>query len=106
MFKKTISILILTCALPALVLAHGGSHKKVTGTISRIESAELHVTTKDGHDTHVVLTSTTSFVNDKKKASRKDAKVGMRVVVELTSDGKNAEKVHLGKMSKVPQKQH
>lgn len=106
MFKKTISILILTWALPAFVLAHGGSHKKVAGTISRIESAKLHVTTKEGHDIQVALTSKTSFVNDKKKASREDAKVGMRVVVELTSDGKTAEKVHLGRMSTAPQKKH
>jgi len=103
MFKRIIAMLILILALPAVLLGHGGSHKKVMGTISKVEAAKIHITTTDRHDVDVALTSKTHFTKMKKKAAATDAKVGMRVVVELSTDGK-AETVHLGKMTATPLK--
>ena len=105
MLKRIIAILMLSLALPALLLAHGGSHKKVMGTISGVDVAQLHVTTTDGHDTDVPLTSKTVFMKGKKKVAATDAQVGMRVVVELSTDG-TAETVRLGKMVSAPAKTH
>jgi len=101
MFKRTIPMLMLLLALPVVLLAHGGSHKKVMGTISKLEVANMQITTTDGHEVDVALTSKTHFMKNKKKAAATDAKVGMRVVVELSTDG-TAETVRLGKMTSTP----
>lgn len=96
MLKRIVSILVVA-ALPVVALAHGGSHKKIMGTISKVEAARLHITTKDGHDSDVTITSNTKFDLNKKASSMKAVQRGMRVVVELSSKG-TAEMVHLGKM--------
>lgn len=96
MLKRMIAVLVVA-ALPVVALAHSGSHKKVMGTISKIEATRLHITTKDGKDSDVKITSKTKFTLNKKASSLKAAKPGMRVVVELSSKGP-AETVHLGKM--------
>lgn len=101
MFRKIAVTFMLVVALPALVLAHGGSHKKVMGTVSKIETTKLHIKASDGHDSHVVFTASTAFVKNGKKASVKDVTVGSRVVVELTSKG-TAEKVTVGKTGRAP----
>lgn len=96
MLKRIAGILALALLVPTLALAHGGSHKKVIGTVSKVEATKLHVTVKDGHDSDVVFTDKTAFVKNGKKASVKDVVVGSRVVIELTSAG-TAEKVTVGK---------
>lgn len=105
MFKKTIWTLMLILTLPAVLTAHGGSHKRVMGTISKVEAANIDITTADGHEVAVALTSKTHFMTHKKKAEAEDAKVGMRVIVELSTDG-TAETVRLGKMTSPPPKTH
>jgi len=101
MFRKIAVTFMLVVALPALVLAHSGSHKKVLGTVSRIEKSKLHIKTSDGRDSHVELNDKTAFVKSGKKASAKDVMPGSRVVVELTTKGA-AEKVTIGKTMKAP----
>ncbi len=102
MLKRIAAIFFLAVAIPALVLAHGGSHKKVMGTVSKIEAGKFHITMKDGHDSHVPFTPETVFVKNTRRATAKDVMVGSRVVVELTSKGV-AEKVTVGKTDKAPQ---
>lgn len=102
MLKRMIATLMVI-ALPVVVFAHGGSHKKVMGTISKIEATKLHITTADSHDSDVALTSKTRFTLNKKASSLKAVKAGMRVVVELSSNG-TAEAIHLGKMDPKPAK--
>lgn len=101
MLRRITSMLSLMLVLPALLLAHSGSHKKVMGTIVRIEVTNIHIRTTDGNDVNVALTSKTSFTKDKRKAEATDARVGMRVVVELSADG-TAEAVQLGKIPPTP----
>lgn len=96
MFKRIAGVLVLIVAIPTVALAHGGSHKKVMGTVSKIEVSKLHVTTNDGHDSDVPFDAKTSFVKNGKKATVKDVAIGSRVVIELTSAG-TAEKVTVGK---------
>ena len=101
MLKRIAAMFLLIIAIPALVLAHSGSHKKVMGTVSKIEAGKFHITIKDGHDSHVPFTLKTTFVKNGKNAAAKDVMIGSRVVVELTSKGV-AEKVTIGKTGKAP----
>lgn len=101
MFKRIAGMFILIVAVPMLMLAHSGSHKKVMGTISKIEASKIHIRTKDGHDSHVPFTAKTAFLKNGKKVSLKDVTVGSRVVVDLTSKGA-AEKITIGKTEKAP----
>jgi hypothetical protein len=102
MSKRIAAILILALTIPTLAFAHSGSHRKVMGTISKIEARKFHVSVKDGHDTDVPFTTKTSFVRNGKTVTAKDVVVGSRVVIELTSKGV-AEKVTVGKTGKAPQ---
>lgn len=65
MLKRTTAGLLIA-ALPVVALAHGGTHKKVVGTISKVETTKLHITTKDAHDSDVTITSKTKFMLNKR----------------------------------------
>lgn len=97
--KKLVAMTVLALFASVAAFAHGGAHKKVMGTITNLDGQTLHIKTKDGHDSHVSLTSKTKYVLSGKAAAAKDIKTGMRVVVNLATDG-TAEQVQLGKIEK------
>lgn len=102
--KRASSVLAVVFLLAhGSAFAHGGSHKKVAGKITKVESGMLHISGKGGKETLVHLTPDTRYMVGKAPGSVSDAQPGLRIVVHLTPDGSKAEEVHLP-ASKVPNK--
>ncbi len=99
--KKLLASAVVFLMLPLTVLAHSGSHKKVMGTVSKVEASRLHLTAKDGKDVHVPLTAKTKYLHSGKVVAGTHLTPGMRVVVELSKDG-TAELVRIGKSGAAP----
>lgn len=95
--KRVLSVVavVLFLAQASSALAHGGSHKKVEGKITKVDAQMLHVAAKGGKETMVELTPETKFMVGKSVGAASDAHVGMRVIVHLMPDGSKAEEVHL-----------
>ena len=94
--KRAFSVVAVVFLLAqASALAHEGSHKKLEGKITKVESHMLHVEGKGGKVITVQLTPETKYMLGKTAGSLSDAQPGMRVIVHLTSDGSAAEEVHL-----------
>ncbi|HVT04022.1 MAG TPA: hypothetical protein VHL58_11695 [Thermoanaerobaculia bacterium] len=96
--RKYTACVVLMFFASVSAFAHGGTGKKVMGTISKVEATRIHLKLKDGHDSDITLTAKTRFEIGEKTATMKDAVVGRRAVVSLAKDG-TAEEVSLGKMS-------
>ena len=95
--KRILSVIavVLFLVQASSALAHGGSHKKVEGKITKVEAQMLHVAGKGGKETMVELTPETKFMLGKLAGTVSDAHEGMRVIIHLTPDGSKAEEVHL-----------
>ena len=61
--------------------AHGG-HDHVLGTVTAVTETRLDVKTGDGKVMAIRLTGETKYEKDKKPATLKDLKAGLRVVVD------------------------
>lgn len=94
--KKLFAAIVVVLVFPLTLLAHSGSHKKVMGTVSKLETSKLHITAKDGKDVHVPLTAKTKYLHSGKIVARTHLTPGMRVVIELSKDG-SAELIRVGK---------
>lgn len=92
--KKSIS-LVFALLLAASAFAHAGHHH-VLGTVKQLNGDALIVHTTAGADTTVMLTKTTVYKRGEAAATRADVVPGVRVVIDLTTDGKSAEIVKLG----------
>jgi len=95
--KKYAACIALLFFAAVSAFAHGGTGKKVMGTITKVENMKIHLKLKDGHDSDIALTAKTRFEIGEKTATVKDAVAGRRAVVSLAKDG-TAEEVSLGKM--------
>lgn len=96
--KNYAAVAVLALFATVSAFAHGGGHKKIMGTITKIDATMIHVKSADGHDNDVKLTAKTRFEIGEKKASFKDAVAGRRAVIAIATDG-TAEEVSLGKMT-------
>jgi hypothetical protein len=65
--------------------AHGG-HDHVLGTVTAVTETRLDVKTGDGKVMTIRLTGETKYEKDKKPATLKDVKAGLRVVVDADND--------------------
>ena len=89
MRKGIVLLLIWGVALVAGVLwAHGGK-PHVMGTVQAVDERHVEVKTQDGKVVSALLTKDTKYVRGKATALRSDLKVGQRVVVHLTGEGKD-----------------
>ena len=92
MKKIYAATIILALLVPVVALAHGNGH--AMGTIDRFENDTLTVTSTDGEELSIQLTSETKIVKGKSKGSRSDIEIGSRVVVHYAKD-KSAAEIHL-----------
>lgn len=93
--KKTIATLFVFL-LAAAAFAHAGHHH-VFGTVKQLTGDALLVHTKEGTDATISLTKATVYKRGDADAKRADLVPGVRVVIDMTTDGKSAEIVKIGK---------
>ena len=92
--KKTIAPLFVFL-LATAAFAHAGHHH-VFGTVKQLTGDTLQVHTKEGTDATISLTKATVYKRGDADAKRADLVPGVRVVIDMTTDGKSAEIVKIG----------
>jgi len=92
--RIVIAGLLLTCT-SVLLHAHGGMIH-VMGTITGMADNSVTVETTDKKTVEVQLTDTTTFLNGSKPGTRKEMKIGDRVVIHAVKvkDALQAHEVH------------
>jgi hypothetical protein len=91
--KKTIaSVFVLFLAVSAF--AHAGHHH-VFGTVKQLTGDALLVHTREGTDATISLTKATVYKRGDADATRADLVPGVRIVIDMTTDGKSAEIVKI-----------
>lgn len=98
---------IIALTLAPLVSAHAGHDQKIMGTVSAITDAHLDVKTTAGKMASIALTKKTKVVHGTMPMTMGDVKVGDRVVVTASAEGKGpliAKEVRLGAASTKPKK--
>jgi hypothetical protein len=73
---------VLASFLVAPTLFAQGGHDHVTGTVTAVTESRLDVKTSEGKAVAIRLTGETKYEKDKKPATLKDLKPGVRVVVD------------------------
>jgi len=81
---KKLAFLASLFVAPTL-FAHGG-HDHVMGTVTAVTESRLDVKTPEGKAVTIRLTGETKYEKDKKPATLKDLKPGVRVVVDADKD--------------------
>lgn len=95
--KKKLGIaFILAALLTANVFGHAGEVHTILGTVKTLHQDHIVVTDKNGKQITAVFAKTTKYWKGKTKATRADVKVGSRVSVELSKDGKTATSIKIG----------
>jgi len=94
--KRTILAVGIILAVTAAAIAHG-NEKHVMGTVSKVASDSITVTTISGEQT-VNIVPATMFSNQGNKAALADVKVGDRVVIHAKQNGSSlvADEVKIG----------
>jgi hypothetical protein len=94
---KKLALLGLLFVVP-LLYAHGG-HDHIMGTVTAVTESRLDVKTREGKAVTIRLTGETKYEKDKKPATLKDLKTGVRVVVDADKDKEAlvAKEVRIGK---------
>jgi hypothetical protein len=92
--KKTIVTLFLFL-FAAAAFAHAGHHH-VFGSVKQVTADALLVHTREGADATISLTKATVYKRGDADATRADLVPGVRVVIDMTTDGKSAEIVKIG----------
>jgi hypothetical protein len=87
--------LLFSFLLAASAFAHAG-HQHVFGFVKQLHGDALLVHTTKGTDATVGLTKATVYKRGDAAATRADLVPGVRVVIDLTTDGKAAESVKIG----------
>ncbi len=98
---------MLALMLVPLASAHAGHDHKIMGTVSAITDARLDVKTTTGKMTSITLTDKTQVIRGTMAMTIGDVKVGDRVVVMASAEGKGsltAKQVRLGATSTKPRK--
>ncbi len=95
--KKGLIALPLIGLLAPMLLAHG-NEKHVLGTVAKISDTEITVETKTKEAVKVKIVAETKFVKSGAPATRKDLKVGDRVVIHAKplGDTLEAQEVRFG----------
>ena len=91
---KTTVAALFALLLAVSAFAHAGHHH-ILGTVKQLNGDALVVQTKDGTDATVTLTKATVYKRGDADAKRADLVPGIRVVIDVSMDGKNAEIVKL-----------
>jgi type 1 fimbria pilin len=86
MKRIVISLLALMLATAAVATAHDGK-KHLLGTVTKIQSNQISIETKDSATIEVSITPSTVFTKDGKPAKLKDIGLGDRVVIHATAKG-------------------
>lgn len=94
---RLIIISIVTLALAATALAHGGHKHQFLGTVKALNANRLVVTTTEKTDVTFTLTEKTKFSKGTNAATKGDLKQGVRVSVYVENDGKTARTVKIAK---------
>ena len=92
---RLIILSILTLALAATALAHGGHKHQFLGTVKAVNGNQLAVTTTDGGDVTFTLTDATSYTKGNGAATKADLKAGVRVSVYVENDGRTAKTIKI-----------
>ena len=98
---------IIALTLAPLASAHEGHDQKIMGTVSAITDTRLDVKTTAGKMASITLTSKTKVIHGTMAMKIGDVKVGDRVVVTASAEGKGpliAKEVRLGAASVKPKK--
>jgi preprotein translocase subunit YajC len=100
--RSLIAVLLLVCT-SALLHAHGGM-VHVMGTVTAMTENSITVETTDKKTMEVQLTDSTTFLNGSKPGSRKELKVGDRVVIHAAKvkDVLQAHEVRFGGTAPAP----
>jgi len=80
MNRRTLIAALLISTVSLIAYAHGGMIH-VMGTVTALTDKTVTVSTTDKKRIEVLLTETTTYENGAKPATRKDLKVGDRVVI-------------------------
>lgn len=105
--RRLLLAVMVALTLAPLVSAHEGHDQKIMGTVSAITDARLDVKTTAGKMTSITLTNKTKVVHGTMPMTMGDVKVGDRVVVTASAEGKGpliAKEVRLGAASAKPKK--
>jgi type 1 fimbria pilin len=86
MKRIVISLLALMLATTAVAMAHDGK-KHLLGTVTKIQSNQITIETKDSVTIEVSITPSTVFTKDGKPAKLKDIGLGDRVVIHANPKG-------------------
>jgi hypothetical protein len=93
--NKTIAA-ILSLFLATAAFAHAGHHH-LFGVVKSVSGDTLVVHATSGSDAAVQLTNETAYQRGDAGAKRTDIVAGVRVVIDLSADGKRAEIVKLAR---------
>ncbi len=91
--KKVLAVSLLGLfAMATLALGHAGEVHSYMGTITTLhEDGSFMMKKTDGKEMHVQVASTTKYLHANGQAGNAgDLKVGSRVVVKVSKDGKTA----------------
>ena len=92
MKRRAFLAALLLISTSALLHAHGGM-VHVMGTVTGMTDRSVTVETTEKKTVEVLLTATTTFLNGSKPSSRKELKVGDRVVIHAVKE-KDALQAH------------
>ena len=84
MNRRSLIAALLLALIPVLVHAHGGMIH-VMGTVTALTETSMTVETTDKKTVQIALMDTTTFQNGAKPSTKKDLKVGDRVVVHAVN---------------------
>ncbi len=93
---RLIIISIVTLAVAATALAHGGHKHQFLGTVRTLNGNQLVVATTDDQNVTFTLTDKTRYSKGSSSASRADLKPGVRVSVYVENDGTTARTIKIG----------
>jgi Domain of unknown function (DUF5666) len=92
MTRRTLVAALLLMSTSALLRAHGGMIH-VMGTVTGLTDTSVTVETTEKKTVEVFLTTATTFLNGSTPSSRKELKVGDRVVIHAVKE-KDALQAH------------
>ena len=93
--RKSLLLLVITALLSTAAFAHGANHHQLLGTVKDLHASHLTVTDQHKADHTVEVTAQTKLEKDGKPATTADLKVGTRISVHLSEDGKVAEQIKI-----------
>ena len=98
---KRIAPLFLILVLASLSLyAHGTDSHSILGTVKTLEDNVLVVTSSEGKDVTVELTSETRYTRGTEEASREALTAGTRVSVKLSHDNRKVVSIRMAAAKK------